>query len=221
MAKLTPQQIAGYAKGAGFPADQIATAVAVALAESGGDPAAVNSANRNGSVDYGLWQINTVHGGLLQQGNKFDPAANAKMALSVYRGAGSKWTPWSVYNSRRYLTYMPQGTLAAAAPTSPAGATAQGGAQAGPTGTPTGTPGPGQTTPPATPVTPVSGLSDVLLAIPKLIATLLSGGFWLRIGAFMVGCILVMFSVIRLSGAERLAKTGVKAAVGVASKGIL
>jgi hypothetical protein len=212
MAKLTPQEIAGYARGAGFPADQIPTAVAVALAESGGDPAAVNSANRNGSVDYGLWQINTVHGALLQQGNKFDPAANAKMALSVYRGAGSKWTPWSVYNSRTYLTYMPQGTLAAAAPT-----TVQN------TPGPVAIPGadPGQAIPAVTQATPISGLSDTLLAIPRLIATLLSGGFWLRIGAFMLGCILVMFSVIRLSGAERLAKTGAKVAVSVASKGVL
>ena len=51
--KVTPQQIAGYAIAAGFPPDQIATAVAVALAESGGETTATNK-NSNGSIDYGL-----------------------------------------------------------------------------------------------------------------------------------------------------------------------
>jgi hypothetical protein len=120
MAKLTAAQIAGYAKQAGFPPDQIATAVAVAMAESGGDPNAVNR-NNNGSTDYGLWQINTIHGSLLNQGNKFDPAANAKMALTVYQKAGNKWTPWTVYKTQSYRTFLPEATLAAARPTGATG----------------------------------------------------------------------------------------------------
>src|SRR4029077_12090642 len=98
MARLTAQQIAWYAQQAGFPPEEIARATAVALAESGGDPAATHT-NTNRSVDYGLWQINSVHGGLLNQGDKFNPLDNAKMALTVWRGAGGKWTPLSVYNS--------------------------------------------------------------------------------------------------------------------------
>ena len=80
MATLTRGQIANAARAAGFPESQIPMAVAVAMAESGGNPRATNNANRNGSSDYGLWQINTVHSSLLASGNKYDPADNAKMA---------------------------------------------------------------------------------------------------------------------------------------------
>ena len=59
MARLNEFQIAGYALAAGFPPNEIATATAVALAESGGDTNATNH-NTNGSYDYGIWQINTV-----------------------------------------------------------------------------------------------------------------------------------------------------------------
>lgn len=63
-------------------------AAATALAESGGRPDATNS-NGNGSVDKGLWQINTVHGSQAT----FDPMANARAAIAISNN-GANWRPW-------------------------------------------------------------------------------------------------------------------------------
>lgn len=79
--------------------------VAIALAESGGRTQALNTSNRNGSTDHGLFQINSVHKALLEQYDWKDPVQNAKMALRIYRDAGSKWTPWSVYKSGSYRKF--------------------------------------------------------------------------------------------------------------------
>lgn len=107
----TDAQIASAAKTAGFPADQIATAVAISLAESSGRQT-VTHRNSNGTTDYGLWQINSVHGALLQQGDWRNPVDNAKMALQV-SGGGTNWKPWSTFNNGSYLLFLPRGKVAA------------------------------------------------------------------------------------------------------------
>lgn len=234
MAKLSPQQIAGYAKAAGFPDNELATAVAVAFAESGGEPTSTNRANRNGSVDYGLWQINSVHGPLLATGDKFNPADNARMAYTVWKGAGGKWTPWSAYNNQRYRAYIPQATLGAAQPTMPSGAAPGATPSPGPTGAVPGTESTGEPAPPTGILgtlmnslgldgvySLVQSAAKFIIAIPKLIATLLSPGLWLRMAAFVAGSILVMFSIVKLSGLEGAAKSAVSTAVAVGSKGII
>lgn len=199
MAKLTAQQIAGAAKAAGFPDSELATATAVALAESGGETTATNR-NTNGSVDYGLWQINTVHGSLLSQGDKFNPTDNAKMAYTVWNGAGRKWSPWSAYNNQRYRTFLPQATLAAAAPT------------ATPASVEIPNPTPGGAAMAAT-----GGIGDIV----GLLSGLTSGGLWTRLGAFLLGGILVLFSLWKLTGAgDIIVQTG-KLAAKVGSRGVL
>jgi hypothetical protein len=199
MAKLTAQQIAGYAKAAGFPDNELATATAVALAESGGETTATNR-NTNGSIDYGLWQINTVHGSLLSQGDKFNPADNAKMAYTVWNGAGRKWSPWSAYNNQRYRTFLPQGSLAAAAPTT-AGASID---------IPNPTPG-------GAAMAAAGSTADII----SLISGLTSGGLWTRLGAFLLGGILILFSLWKLTGAgDIIVQTG-KIAAKVGSRGVL
>ena len=95
---LSPIEIGQAAAAAGFPADQIPMAVAVALAESSGRPNATNR-NRNGSTDYGLWQINSVHGALLRDGSWSNPTDNARMAYKVWKQAGSSWRPWVTYKT--------------------------------------------------------------------------------------------------------------------------
>lgn len=104
-AALTRGQIADTMRRAGWPESAIPMGVAVALAESGGKPSALNTANRNGSRDYGLFQINSVHKELLAKYNWEDPTDNARMALQIYRDAGNKWTPWAVYNSGSYRKF--------------------------------------------------------------------------------------------------------------------
>ena len=113
--RLSAAQIATAMRKAGWPESAIPIGVAIAFAESGGNPKAVNHANRNGSSDYGLFQINTVHGSLLKQGDWRDPVDNAKMALKVYRDAGNKWTPWSTYNHGSYKKFYKPGVKYGAA----------------------------------------------------------------------------------------------------------
>ena len=78
---------AGLADAAGFDWHELHTAVAVAYAESGGDPFAINH-NNDGSTDYGLWQINSVHG----FDDLFNPVVNAEAAFDVWQRQG--WTAW-------------------------------------------------------------------------------------------------------------------------------
>jgi hypothetical protein len=121
MPRLTDKQIADAVKAAGFPESAWVTAIAVALAESGGNSDALNDANSNGSSDYGLFQVNSVHAGLLNGGNWRDPVYNAKMALSISSN-GSNWKPWVAYTTGRHVPFIPRarkaaGTTAGSAPT--------------------------------------------------------------------------------------------------------
>jgi len=93
--------VAKAAIAAGFPADQLETAVAVAGAESGWNPTATH-VNSNGSVDYGLFQIDSVHADLLATGNWQLPADNAGMALSVWRCSG--WSARLAGSATAYST---------------------------------------------------------------------------------------------------------------------
>jgi hypothetical protein len=112
---LTDAQLAGLAASVGFTGRDIVLAVAMALAESDGRTDATN-ANANGSTDYGLWQINTIHPELLASGTWSVPADNARMAYSVFTDAGRSWTPWSTYNNGAYLKFYARGQTAAANP---------------------------------------------------------------------------------------------------------
>ena len=87
-------QVASLAKGAGFSGNALITALAIAKGESGWREGASNR-NTDGSVDRGLWQINSVHGGL----STFDPAANARAAYKI-SGGGRNWSPWVVFQQR-------------------------------------------------------------------------------------------------------------------------
>ena len=109
---LTPAQIAAAMREAGWDDAAIPIGVAVALAESGGNPRAVNNKNRNGSSDYGLFQINSIHANLLTTGDRFNPVDNARMALTVYRQAGSSWKPWAAYNSGAHTKFISASDLA-------------------------------------------------------------------------------------------------------------
>lgn len=63
-------------------------AAAIAMAESGGNSDAVGS-NSNGSVDRGLWQINSSNGAL----STTDINGNAKAAVQMSNN-GTNWKPW-------------------------------------------------------------------------------------------------------------------------------
>lgn len=87
---------------AGFPEANRQTMVAIAMAESGGDTGAINTSNSNGSVDRGLFQINSIHG--YEPSSLFDAKINTAAARSIYDSQGI--TAWSAYNNGSYLQYM-------------------------------------------------------------------------------------------------------------------
>jgi len=112
VAKLSPAQIAEYAHDAGFRGQDLTVAVAVALAESGGDPKAHNPVPPDNS--YGLWQINMI--GSLGPARRdqfdldsnrelFDPEENAKAAWAI-SGRGGSFQPWTTYTSGAYKKYL-------------------------------------------------------------------------------------------------------------------
>lgn len=120
--KLTDEELAGWAKGAGFPDDQIATAVAVALAESSGRIDAIGGPNFNGSFDYGPWQINSkAHPEKFQKWPQWWSVMNAQMAHAVWSEAGGRWTPWAAFNSGAYRLHLARGEKAAKNPHTPTG----------------------------------------------------------------------------------------------------
>lgn len=103
MGKLSPNEIAMYAYNAGFSGDDLVTAVAIALAESGGDP---NAEGDNGT-SYGLWQIHfTVHPEFDASQLK-DPAYNASAAYSLYlrRHGFNDWSTYTVEGPDGVLPY--------------------------------------------------------------------------------------------------------------------
>lgn len=98
--------IGNMAVKAGFTADEAKTVVGIALAESSGNITAINH-NTNGSYDFGLMQINSIHKDLYGSGNLFDPQYNLLIAHKIYAQAGNKFTPWVTYNNGAYKKHMP------------------------------------------------------------------------------------------------------------------
>lgn len=115
--KLSASEIAAVASGAGFGKDEntLATAVAVALAESSGRTNAVSPTG----CCHGLWQINVnVHPYTKTQMQ--DPAQNAAAAWKISNG-GTNWKPWSAYTNGSYLLYMSSARTASRARTTDLG----------------------------------------------------------------------------------------------------
>lgn len=75
-------------------------AAAVAMAESGGNPKITNR-NSDGSIDRGLWQINSVHGAL----STLDRAGNARAAIQISSN-GSNWNPWVAFKNGSYKKFL-------------------------------------------------------------------------------------------------------------------
>jgi hypothetical protein len=133
--KLTAAQVAQWAVQGGFGGlvtevtgaasgeDTVTVATAIGLAESSGNPD-VTHHNADGSVDYGVWQINDkAHEPLFVQFPQWWTVTNADMAFQVYQEAGNSFKPWTTFTSGAYKLHMP----AAAAARGQAGApTAQG-----------------------------------------------------------------------------------------------
>jgi len=87
--RWTPDMLTTLASYVGLPNPSLMGRIA--MGESGGNPRVTNR-NTNGTIDRGLWQINSVHG---YKGDHFDPLTNAIMAKRVYnkQGIGAWYAP--------------------------------------------------------------------------------------------------------------------------------
>lgn len=189
MAKLSDAQIATVAFNAGIPREQVAKAVAIAIAESGGDANAHNPIPPDDS--YGLWQINMLGDmgpqrrqqfGISTNAALYDPSVNAK-AMAAISSKGSNWTPWTTFTRGTYLAYMARGYAAR----DQIGATV--------------------------PVTPVDtlGIPSVatIVAFVKLVTSPKS---WIRFGLFGMGAGLVFVALMKMTGDNKLSPLVKKAA---------
>lgn len=124
--KLTAAQIAGIVKyngastGSSFafslknPDTDGPIFVAIALTESQGETTAKNDKNRNGTTDFGLWQINSVHKDILARHQPWDnPNQNYEMAYELYHARGFKFLDWTgSYTNGLYAAHMPEAVTA-------------------------------------------------------------------------------------------------------------
>lgn len=112
---MEDREVASLAKGYAFGGSAQIIAVAVALAEHGGNvnPNAVNR-NNDGSTDTGVWQINSVHRRAHPTWTETwlkDPKNNAS-AMSVVSKLGADWSPWRTYETGAYKAYLQRATSA-------------------------------------------------------------------------------------------------------------
>lgn len=105
--RLTADQILQFAANAGFAGESLVDAVAIALAESSGNPKAHGDVGI-GEGSFGLWQVNSYyHPEFGPDFTKlFDPQTNANAAFSIYVAAGSRFSPWSTFKNGAYLAHL-------------------------------------------------------------------------------------------------------------------
>jgi hypothetical protein len=108
---------AGFANN-GFQGGSLTTAVAVALAESGCDPAACYDENtgractragtRGGgdSVDRGAWQLNSRAWPHVSASCAYGGRCSARVAYRLVSAYGSYFGPWRAYTTDRFAHYL-------------------------------------------------------------------------------------------------------------------
>jgi hypothetical protein len=101
--RLREGEIAALVRSAGFPESMVGKMVCTAKYESSYYERASNR-NRGGSIDRGLFQINSVHLGTMRGCPRsgealFDAETNAKCAYAIYRAQGIR--AWYGYRAHR------------------------------------------------------------------------------------------------------------------------
>jgi len=102
--RLTPREVEGLLRSEGFPSHVIPEMVCTAKYESSFYERASNR-NSNGSIDRGLFQVNSIHLGRAgcpsraNAGALYDAKTNTKCALQIYRSQGLN--AWYGYQAHR------------------------------------------------------------------------------------------------------------------------
>lgn len=108
--RLSPNPQVSYLFKKYFPKEEEARIMrAISLAESKGKQTAINKANRNGSIDSGFFQVNTIHKRKGETTEQFikrmhDLEENFKEARKVFEKQG--FQAWSTFNDGKYITYL-------------------------------------------------------------------------------------------------------------------
>ncbi len=77
------------------------TALAVATAENGTHACDRIHQNSNGTVDIGIFQINSVHA---HKGNLYDCRDNVRVAYQIFKASG--FSAWVAYKNKSYLKFL-------------------------------------------------------------------------------------------------------------------
>lgn len=119
MAKYTKEEIKDILIQAGIPAKDHPLMIAIAMAESSGNPSAIGDkdlVNNKWGESIGLFQIRSLRNPseysgadtLRDREKLFDPIYNAKAAYEISR-QGKNWSAWTTYTSGAYEKYMSEG----------------------------------------------------------------------------------------------------------------
>ena len=200
MARLSMTDVGRHAKAAGFTGKDLTIAIAVAYAESQGNPDAIG----DGGKSIGLMQIHLPSHPQYTKAQMLDPGANMRAAKQI-QSSGRGWMNWTQYRLGIYALYMPQAEVAAQR-IEPKGGILAAPAQAG-------------TRLPDT----SAGIQAPWQAVTDAIRFLSVGRNWGRIAEITLGGILlvVALSILARPVTEPLAKTAVKGAKLTATKGVL
>lgn len=106
MAKLNFHQIENVWTKNGGSKKLAPVMAAIALAESGGYTQAKHK-NSNGTIDQGLWQINSSNFRIYKGHNIYDVNVNAHAAKRLAEG-GKGLDNWVTYTTGAYLKYLPK-----------------------------------------------------------------------------------------------------------------
>ena len=158
--RLSQAEVARAIRKAGFPESVVGKMVCTAKYESSFYERASNH-NRNGSNDYGLFQINSIHFGRSgcpsSASALYDADANAKCAYQVYKAQGvNAWYGYKKHKSECDRTAAPAGAADPVQSDDPTPTT-------DPTPDPTPTTSTDTTTTPATPDTAAGGCYSATL----------------------------------------------------------
>lgn len=115
MSSLSVAQLTQLAANAGFSGTSLQTAVAIALAESSGNPSVIGDTSITPGGSVGLMQINLAAHPEYSAADLLDPQANMDAAFQIYQAAGG-FTPWTTYNTGAYASSLPSTALAISAP---------------------------------------------------------------------------------------------------------
>lgn len=121
---LSSSRVAALVREAGFPSNVVGRMVCTAKWESGFYTRSTNR-NRNGTIDRGLFQINSIHLGNTpncpaSSSAIFDPLTNAKCARSIYKMQGiNAWYGYRAHKSECDRTRAPAMPILPGSPGSP------------------------------------------------------------------------------------------------------